>query len=522
MSHPPLEPRSPWPVAALLLLLLLLMGMFPHPAAGQSQNNFNPRDEEYRLLGLIRAKSEFEQAMRDFARSQRLFDESLLPGNELERARTRMENTRVDYLQASLAVIFEQPYVLIDRAVKLQGEDGEKYVRITLRNTAGSNSESESLRNLIDEEVLGQLQPEKVRSVFVSLKAEPGTGGAIVSSPYEHRIQELGFNEPVTITFRLLQDRDEVTVSVSYANRLDEKVVYLEKDATANIVSMDSTQFSQEADLGGQAQYDLALEQFTDEANTFRLAALGLPRDVRHEFRDPVSGARLTQVRFPMGVSQRNLTLTLYLPQRAGGSLPIEALDRPLDFYALVMQQEAFDELEQQFPEERRNDPVALDDAMQELDSGMVALELIPRGVGRVEIQAPNLYHEVDPGESVEMTVTLRNTGSRQLESLRLMTETQMGWRGKVVPDLIPSLPVNGETSVQLSVEPPPDVAVGDYQMRLRADSAAADRRVESQETSVRIHVNAGSNPWLTGSLATLLLGLVGGIVVFGVRLTRT
>ena len=450
--------------------LLILAPPPPARAQTQVQSLFNPRDDEYRLLGLIRAKAEFEQAQSEYQSLQKEHDSGIISANEVEKARVRMESARVNYLQQSLAVIFEQPHVLIEKAVKSQGPDGEKFVRLTLRNTAGSSVESERLADLIDEDILGQLQPDRLRSVFVSLKDQPGIGGTIISSPYEKRISELRFGQPVTVSFRLLQDRDTVTVSVTYASRLDEKVVYLEKDASANVVSIQSTQFSQEADLGSSAAYDLGLEQFTDEANTFRLAAVGLPPDIRYEFRDPESGARLTQVRFPVGVSQRDLSLSLALPQRAGGSLPVDALDRPLRFWALVLNDRDGQKLDAWLAAhggtsggddggkggegsaaggEGTIDRAQIASFLDTLDAGRVRLELIPRGVGRVEMRAPNLYHEIEPGEAVTMEVTLKNTGSRGLETLRLVAETQLGWQGRVEPDLIPSLPVDGERPVR-------------------------------------------------------------------------
>ena len=507
---------------AVALLLAFAALTFSSLVYAQAPTMYDPRDAEYRLLGLIRAKADYEQALAEHQRAEREHAEGLISLSRLDAVRQRMETTRVNYLQQSLAVIFEQPHVLIDRALKYQDADGNKFVRLTLRNTAASAFEADTLAELIDVEILDLLEPDRVRSVFISLKSQPGQVGAIISSPYEIRIDELAFNEPETVTFRLLQDADEVTVSVSYAGVLDEKTVYLEKDATANIVNVESTQFSQEADLGGQATFDLALEQFTDEANTFRLAAVGLPPDIRYEFGDPTSGARLTQVRFPVGVSQRSLTLTLSLPQRAGGSLPQAALDRPLPFYALVMNEEAAGALAARLQQAGtlEADSPELMSIVGDLDAGMVRLEVIPRGIGRVEMRAPNLYHEIFPGDQVSMEVTLRNIGSRRLDSLRLLTETPLGWQGSVVPDLVSALEVDGDTVVQLTFSPPEDVPVGDYQMRIRAESAAAERRVESQETTVRVHVAAPANLWLTGTLALLLIFLVAGIVIFGIKLT--
>jgi len=490
----------------------------------QIPTTYNPRDEEYRLLGLIRAKAALEQAAGEFERLQTLHERSIVPSRELDIARNRMESARVDYLQASLEILFEQPHVLIEKAVKLRRDNGDIYVHLTLRNTAGSSYESETLKELIDPEILGQLEPERMRSIYVCLKESPGTSGAIISSPYEHRIAELEFGSPVSVSFKLLKDVDQVTVAVTYAARQEEKVVFLEKDGSADRVSIQSTSFSQESDLGGQAEFDLKLERFTDEANSFRLAVVGLPRDIRYEFRDPESGARLTQVRFPVGMSQRDLDLTLFLPQRAGGTLPREMLDRPLSFFVLAMDEAAAAEHARllRVADDDPGDGESVIPMVEQIGAGSARLELIPRGVGEVEIQSPNLYHEIAPDEDLQVEVVVRNTGSRRLDGLRLETEAPLGWRAQVEPDLVTSLPVDAETRIQLHIFPPSEVSVGDYQVRLRASSSAADRLVESREATFRIHVRQAANPWLTLGLAVLLVGLVAGIVVFGVRLTRS
>ena len=498
-----------------MILLLGVLALLTLDAAGvraQTPANYNPRDDKYRLLGMTRAQADFEQAQREIDRIQRLRSQGLAADAELESARARLENARVNYIQAALAVVFASPHVMIDRAVKLQRPDGRRYVRVTLRNEAQSGAEGDKLREIIDSSLLRQLKPDEVPNVFVSLKDEPGQQGVIVSSPYERLIPMLRFGKPVTLEFRLLKELDAVTVSVSYADAVTERRVLLEKDASANIVSVQSSQFSQEADLGGTATYDLALERFTGDAGGVRLAVGGLPRGVRAEFRDPASNARLTQIRFPEGSTSMRLSLVLTLPERTGSSF---ALDRPLAFWALALDSEAA----------LRFDRLAADSLTSEeaasIAAGKARLVLVPRGIARIELRAPNFYHEIGRGDSVVMTIRARNIGSRVASGIRVTPDAQADWRSTVSPELIERIPADSEAELTLTLVPPRQIAVGDYDVRLLTDAMSADRRVDVDDKVVRIRVVPPAN-WLgTGALIAVLVAVLGGMVMFGLRLTK-
>ncbi len=510
-------PRAVALMTRLLVMTILAVAALAlapqHVDAQVIQGMYNPRDDQYRILGLVRAQAEYERAEAQYNRARELAAKNLIPVQELENARAAFERARVDYLQQSLTVVFASPHITIDRAVKSRGDRGRSVVRLTLRNTTAGGVETGRVGDLLDDELLGRLRPDEISDVYVSLKAEPGLGGAIISSPYEHRIPVMRAGEPVTIIFGLLRDADDVVVSVHYAGKVDEKTIYLEKDASANMVMAQSVQFSQEADLGGQAIYDLQLERFTDEEHVFRLAALGLPRDVRYEFRDPETGARLSQIRFPEGQSQRSLQLVLSLPQRSAAGL---AMDQPLPFHALVLDPAADAELATILTGD--GDPAL---RLDELRAGRATMELVPRGVGRLQVRTANLFHEVQRGNVVDMEVDLRNSGSRRLDNVRVQVETPLHWTARVDPEFIAELPVDGEQRVAITLEPPMDVAVGDYEARITTSSAAADRRVETEDTRVRIHVASTTSWFVTGLLLMLLVGLIAGVAVFGARLAR-
>lgn len=496
----------------MLVTWLVSFVLIAATGAAQNYGNYNPRDDQYRLLGMTRAQTEYETALREYERQRDLRSRNLVSESQLEEARNRMEGARVNYLQAALAIVFASPHVIIDRAVKFQRGDGRKYVRLTLRSENQASAEGTKLADVIDSALLRQLRPDEVPNVFVSLKDDSPNGGAIISSPYEARIPVLRFGEPVTIEFRLLKDVDVVTVSASYANQTSDRRVFLEKDASANIVTMQSSQFSQEGDLGSQVTYELQLERFTSDASGFRLEVGGLPREIHYEFRDPATSARLTQMRFAEGTTSARLSLVLSLPQRDAGRF---ALDRSLPFYAFALDNEAA----RRFTELAR-DSLTVAEALT-IPSGKVRLELIPRGVGQIEVRAANLYHEITRGDSVVMDFTVKNTGSRLVNNVRLTPEVQPDWKARAAPDLVAAVPIDGEARVRVVLVPPADVAVGDYDVKVRTDALSADRRVETEDKSVRIHVAPPAN-WIgTTLLVLLLVGLVTGIVVFGLKLTR-
>jgi uncharacterized membrane protein len=150
-----------------------------------------------------------------------------------------------------------------------------------------------------------------------------------------------------------------------------------------------------------------------------------------------------------------------------------------------------------------------------------VRLELSPRGVGQLELRATNFYQAVTRGDSVVLDLTVRNTGSRAVSNARIQADVQPDWRVTIAPELVAEVPIDGEARVRLVLVPPAGVATGDYDIKLRTEALSADRRVDTEDKTLRVHVQPPAN-WLGTTLLIALLGaLVGGIVWFGMRLTR-
>jgi len=288
----------------------------------------------------------------------------------------------------------------------------------------------------------------------------------------------------------------------------------LQKGLSANIVTVNSAQFSQEADLESQATYDLSLEKFSGEANIFRLQIVNLPKQITYEFVDPKTQARLSQIKFTEGVTSMKLSLRLYVPKNADEQVVI---DKPIEFIALALDSDQFAKLE----EIRSGDTFVDAKELEKLKVGNVKLELVPRGVGKIEIQALNLYHEIRVSENVNMEVRVKNIGTRLLNNIRIYADLPLNWRAEIKPDLIASLAQNKEEIVNIDFIPPEDVSVGDYEPKIKTECIADNRRVESEDKIVRVHISAKTNVFGITMLVLLLIGLLVGIVVFGIKLTR-
>ena len=485
-----------------LILVVLLLGVFLSMSYGQESQTM-------KLLSLKKAQLRLEEMKGDFDRALKLKEEGLISEEDFARKRTAYLQAQVSYQEALISFMGSEARISVASAVKFQDKAGKKFVRVSL---SYSSKELKELAKLnIDAQDLFPLDfLKEIKDVYVSLRSE----GKIISDPYEKGIPSLALEEEKEVTFQLLKDVESLDVNVFYSGKYETTSVYLQKGLSANIVTINSAQFSQEADLESQATYDLSLEKFSGEANIFRLQIVNLPRQITYEFVDPQTQARLSQIKFTEGTTSMQLSLRLYLPKNADEEVVI---DEPLEFSALALDNEQAVRLQEMVAE----DPHIDMNEIEELRAGNVNLELIPRGVGRIEVLALNLYHEIKVGENVDMEVTVVNSGTRLLNNIRIFTDLPLNWRAEIQPDLIASLEQNQEEIVNIKFIPPDNVSVGDYEPRIRTECIADNRQVESEDKIVRVHLSAKTNVLGITLLIVLLIGLLVGIVVFGIKLTR-
>lgn len=491
---------------AFILGLTLLAGP---PARAQSQVPFNQRDDQYRLLGLKRAKEAYEVARAEYDRQKGMFNRSLITQADLERAHSVFSDAEVNYQQSLLAVLFEQQYVSVREAVKVQGADGKKHVRLKVANMSGGSAEFRQLVE-VEDDLFRALQPDVVHNVYVSIL---NGDGAIISQPYEAKIDMLRHGEPRTLDFTLLQDLDAVTVYLIYSNGTERNFkVFLQKDASVNRVLVQSEQFSQEVPLGKTASYDLILELFSGESDTYSLEVANLPREIARYFSDPSGKVRLSQLRFTESTRAKPATLQVTLPARPSDAV---AMDRPITFFALVIprsQKRELGDLEAKIWSE---------DEIKALDVGYVRLELLPRGKGELLVRAPILFHSIAAGDEVHMTADLYNEGSNRVDDITFDVELPLEWNKVIRPARVATLGIGEDARVELTFTPPMGVSEGRYDIRLRTQGTSDNQPIEGEDKTITVEVRATTSLFGTGFILVLLVGLVGAVVVWAVRLSK-
>lgn len=485
-----------------VITIFLMVICVTHATA---QMLYNPNDERFKNLYLEKVQADYKVQKEEFERQKLLHDKGLISEKEFSQSEDVFKNAQVTYQQAILSLAFEQPHISIERAVKYQSKDGKKRVRLTLVNTTGGLGQGQK----IDLEDFQGINPDQISNVYVSLINDQH---AIISMPYEAKIPMMHYGDPAAIDFYLLQDLDNVTVRCVYGDKTEEKTIFLQKDESANKVLITSEQFSQEADLGSRADYGLTLELFSSMENVYKLEVLNLPRQITYDFLEAQTNARLSQVKFSQDINTRKLSLAVYIPDRYdSGSFSI---DQPLIFYAAAIPQ-----TQDQYIAAKEKKYSAAE--LEKMNISFVRLELVPRGVGKIQVRATNFYQELKPGEKVQINLTIYNEGTRRLDNIKVQADAPLNWIATISPDLIPSLLPGKEQIVGVTITPPTDVNVGDYEATIKTESFADNRKVESEDKKIRMHITSGTNVFGTVVLILLLVGVLVGIVVFGVRLSR-
>ncbi len=485
--------------------IALLISLYFAPATAIAQD-----DQASLLLDLKKARAAYEIARQKLDNDKELFENKAISGDEYNKSKNELMSTEVDYQKLILKVMAQQSYIIVEKGVKYQTRKGERRVKLTLRSTMEGNQEYLNQFREHFDIFSPEMRSGKIYNIFVSLiNLENET---IIGTPYETRIPSLELGKSSTVDFGLLRDVESLQVSLNYSGKKDSKNIFLEKDATSSIVDINSTQFSQEVNLGSQATFDLILERFSARDDIYKLLVVNLPRQISYDFVDSETSARLSQVKFTQGVNIKKLALKTYLPDRDDEQVVI---DQPIVFYALVLSLEQYEE-----SGDLGNRKLS-EEEIEAIQSGRVKLELVPRGVGRIEVRALSLYYEITVGDSVMMDVTVRNDGTRRLDNIRISTDNPLHWRSRVEPDLIRSLEPEKEQIVQLAFLPPEDVGVGAQEVKIKTEAMADNRSVETEDKTVRIQVRARAEILWTAILIFSLVGLVVGIVVFGIKISR-
>ena len=384
--------------------------------------------------------------------------------------------------------------------------DNQMMVTIQLKNTSTTEAMSS---HATPEEIAAA---NEIRGIYVSLLDV--TDDTNIVKPYEEKIPVLGYNETVELTFQLQKDVESLKVLLDYPelDAPETRLIYLQKESALDVVNVSSLRFSQEGNLGSSVTYDLTLDRLAETENTFQLRVINLLNRLSFEFQDPETQSRQSQVKFTQEQSKRNLSLIVYLPEELDASY----LDSTLEFYVAVLDEAEATELGSV---NNRLDLPA--DRIASLQGGVERFELIPKGVPEIEVFVPNAFQTIKIGEEVNMTATLKNIGTRDLVDIRMLVDVNTDWKYTVLPEVVGSLDRNEETEIQLTLRPPTDIGVGEYQAKLNAEVTVDNRKFEARDRSITVQVESQTQLSVTTLLFGALILLMIGIVIVTIRISR-
>ena len=118
-----------------------------------------------------------------------------------------------------------------------------------MRNSSSPVKLVESSK-ILEREIIISAQ---IDNIFVTIKEQEGFGsGAIITEPYEQRIETLKEGESVTLEFELIKENvRDVVVELKYSGEIDEKNIHLkQEDPYITVVSARTLQTGRSTAFG--------------------------------------------------------------------------------------------------------------------------------------------------------------------------------------------------------------------------------------------------------------------------------
>lgn len=463
------------------------------------------------------ARLEMETRQSDYEENQELFEQRIRTLEELntsyrayQRAKLAFDQAVIALEQTRLSFLREATHISILEAKKYRTPDGRRQVEIVVQNASNLDQALSLNPNRSPEEVRALLEIQNLKV------AVENSGGLIIGDPYEAMISSLALGQQQRLTFRLLEDADDVVVAMTSLDgqRTTFKIV-LRKESLQDIPTINSVQFSQEGDLNSKVRYDLILERLAEDEKTFRLAVVNLPAEINFAFLDQATNASLTQVKFSEEVTRLQLELELQIPEK----LSRHFVDQVIEFFVFVTDQEGFEQIEQ-LNRRSGGKPLPFEN-IQSIKGSRERFELIPRGKGALELLIANRYQEVKIGERVEVRIDLLNNGTLEVERVHLTLTPPLGWTYTSTPDTLDRILPGEKEPVNLLLVPPKDLGVSECDVRIEAAGYVGEEKIEAQEKDLTIRVQARANIVRNVLIIGGVIALVIGVAVTSIKASR-
>lgn len=445
----------------------------------------NTGDERIAVLTQVeRARLALEHAKAEYERAQAGRNSGILSDLAFRAQETAYRQAELDYEQAVLLATGAEQRVSVDSAVKTRATDGRTYVSVRL---------SYRLREHLATESGLHAALARIENLTVSLLSE---NGVVISVPYESHLYAFRDGETRTVRFELLKDVEVAQITLRYNGQEQRVSVYLLRDAHGQEVGLSVAQPSLDVEAGATAVFNLTAERLGARSAAFRLNVTGLPPDVGYDFTSD-GGAHVSQIGFSDTVGSEKLQLNIHMPRE----IPEAWIDRPLSLTVTCV-------------------PTAANDARTV--AGAVRLEVVPRGTGKLKLQLSNLFQEARVGKPVVVRAKVYNNGTRPVRGVTIAADVPLAWKAQFEPAVVPLLQEGADALVQITVTPPADAAVGEYEARLRPSAGADNHGLQFDEQVLRIRLAPHSQGGMITALLAVVVLLLGGVGYLGVRLSRT
>lgn len=484
------------------LLVFASLLQAAEPALTREQQVHRLRIKDRQLL-LEQRRALLESHRRDLQAAQDLRDKGFLSAQKYRQLLNSFQEAQLNYDQAEI-LLEETKLELLKNAIRLVVVEARKYTSPEGRSMVDIVLENQAeLRNVLL--VNPAFSPEETRTllrvenVYVSLLKGP-----IIGEPYELHLPSLEVGEIRTLTFRLLQEADDIVVSLHYLDVHEQHPILFKQSLTHALPAIGVAQFSQIGELGREVLYDLSLERTAGGEQSFALALLGLPPQFAGAFVD--QGVKVSQVKFADQATRARFSLEVELPTALDPDLAGQAHS----FYALVTVPAEYARINAL--QTLYGDQPVPEAEVRKLKASYAQLELIPRGVGRLDLLVDSHVLELEAGENAELQVEIINRGSAAVRDIRPALLGPQAWENAVAPDFIPLLDPGQRLPLRLLAQPAGNLETGDHEFLISAQGQVEAERVEAPEEHLTVHVSAPTN-WtfnllLIGALAALMAGL--------------
>ncbi len=471
-------------------IFIILFALFILNIFGITYQEYNPNDEQFKILALQKAKMRLQKSEKDYKNAEILFKKKFISGDEFESYKLQYENDKLNFQQYLLSVIFENPHLTIINAIKSKNNFGEDIVDLTIKNSSGGSFALED--DIIKEYSSSSLKPNSIFNVYISLKDDSGN---IISQPYEYHIEELKNNEKKHISFKLLKDVQSVIVSSNYGSKYDEKKIWLKRKSKENIITITPDIYAQEVESGQVAVYNLTFEYFGEKRNKYGLKLKGLPKYFNYNFVNTENNAVISNLYFSSNNPKQIVKLSVNVPEKINDNI---ILDKLIDF------------------------SVNLIDSKNSAKIISAKLELTPTGKAAFSIVMNNHYLKIFKGEKINLDdIKVINEGMKDISNIDFQVFLPSEWEKKIIPEGISLLPENQQKNINLEIMPNKDVLPGIYQVKIKATARNVNHLITTSEHEIKIEIENKSNPMIIIIVILILILIIGAVVFFLLKLTK-